>query len=149
MAARRKTPAQLAAEKKAALKKAFITLAAELNIEEGDTVKVLRPFVRDEMGCDLDPADNGNVNNIGKERKVEYANDGLYELDDNSVYPFFCLQKVPNLLLVKNITDGEYDAEIAPNGLEAEVGCQVVEFTKVEELYNAMKAAQAAFKTKK
>lgn len=133
------------AARKPALATAYATLAAAAGFAVGDKVKVLRSFKNDELGCGLDYDKDYMDNYIGDELEITntFKNGTTFEVDDNYEWPFFCLEKVNDPLVVLNI-NGEYDdAEIAENGQSVSVGCNTITFEKVEAVYNAMVAQRA------
>lgn len=133
------------AARKPALAVAYATLALAAAFEVGDKVKVLRSFKNDELGCGLDYDKDEMDDLVGQELEISntYKNGTTFELDDTYEWPFFCLEKVNDPLVVSNINGDYDDAEIAENGQSVSVGCNTITFEKVEAVYNAMVAQRA------
>lgn len=147
--ARKKTAAEIERQTQKALNEAYVLLASTCGIKEGDEVKVLRNFKDNELGCLADAPDDEEISSlIGYKCEVSCVfTDGMFELDNGYGFPFFCLEKVENEKRIR-LTD-EYVAEIADDGTVVHVGCQTIEFSVVEELYNGMLKEQNKAKSKK
>jgi hypothetical protein len=119
---------------------AFITLARVNPFNVGDTVKVLRSFADNEMGCEIYPDDDVE-DSVGSMLAVTDVYDtGHYELENGSSYPFFVLERIRES---KCITlNDEYDAAVSEDGETVEVGCQTFQSDAILKLANVIRAAR-------
>ena len=82
-----------------ALEKAWVE---ENNVKVGDTVKILRGWEQDELGCELNSFAIMSRLEIGREEKIEFI-DGMPQLNKEAV-PFFVLEKVKSVEEKRTIT---------------------------------------------
>ena len=139
MAKRKPNPAQLAAKQTANMRAAYKLLAEKCGIKQGDEVKVIRAFLPDEMGCNIDDDDTQWLETfVGGTYTVADVYDGQFYLDGEVWFPFFCLVQTDDPL--RQRLNDEYTASIVRNGSAVVVGCQEIEFEAVEKLYKKMAA---------
>ena len=123
------------------LKEAYLKMQEASGIKIGDTVKVLRKAKRNEMGWGTTWNSGAMDKFIGKELVVTGFGSRVengFMLDDEFVYPFFVLEKVKDREVREVKISSDYTAKINDNG-GIKVGCQNLDFDKVEEIYEACK----------
>lgn len=125
----------------------YLTIATPMvkamELKEGDIVRVTRKASSGELGWDNCWTESMNAS-IGLELEVRDGEDtgpGI-ALSDGYWHPIFILEKIKesSKITIKNVTP-DYDAVINTNGTIM-VGCQKVDFKKLEELYNLAKSRQ-------
>lgn len=133
------------------LKAAYLLLAANSGLKEGDTVEIVRFPAPTDPGMNLLGLDDDMQDVVGKRGRITEIDEesgGFFVYIENAredfYWPFYALRKWVPVTEIK--LNDDYDLTIADDGSEVEVGCQTIPADVVFKVAEAVKDRQAWYK---